>query len=463
MSVIDALRTVDLFAALDDADLQALADSAETVTLEPGEALFQEGDSGDTAFVITGGAVEVLKRGPSGSEVLLAVRGEGEVIGEMALVESAARSATVRARSAATLLQLPKGEFDRRIEGSATAAKALFAALLRRWRETEARLRQSERMAQLGTLSAGVAHEINNPAAAVQRAARDLEDAVGAYAAAMRTVAAAGIPEELDTVLQRITRGEPPKRLDGIARSDAEAVFEEWLDGHGVSEAWSVASALVEAGVSVDDLDAISDPADALPSRVALLASAGTVQGLLYQIGEGSARVFQIVRALKGYSYLDEAPIQDVMVTKGLDDTLLLLQSKLSGLEVVREYQDDLPEIVAHGSELNQVWTNLLDNAVDAVKDGDGGRIIVRAFTEADCLIVEVEDDGPGIPDEVLPRVFDSFFTTKEPGRGTGLGLDISYGIVTHRHGGEITVHRTGPEGTTFRVRLPLSGVTSSQ
>ncbi|HUG75811.1 MAG TPA: cyclic nucleotide-binding domain-containing protein, partial [Acidimicrobiia bacterium] len=367
MSVIDALRTVDLFAALDDADLQALADSAETVTLEPGEALFQEGDSGDTAFVITGGTVEVLKRGPSGSEVLLAVRGEGEVIGEMALVESAPRSATVRARSAATLLQLPKGEFDRRIEGSATAAKALFAALLGRWRETEARLRQSERMAQLGTLSAGIAHEINNPAAAVQRAARDLEDAVGAYAGAMRTVAAAGIPEELDTVLRRITRGEPPKRLDGLARSDAEAFLEEWLDGHGVDEGWSLAGALVEAGVSVDDLDAVSDPADALPSRVALLASAGTVQGLLYQIGEGSARVFQIVRALKGYAYLDEAPIQDVVVTKGLDDTLLLLQSKLSGLEVVREYQDDLPEIVAHGSELNQVWTNLLDNAVDAV------------------------------------------------------------------------------------------------
>lgn len=459
MSVVDALRAVDLFAALDDDDLAALAESAASVTLEPGDALFEEGDAGDTAFVITSGDLEVLKRGPSGNEVLLAVRGEGEMIGEMALIESTPRSATVRARSASTLLQLPKGEFDRRIEGSATAAKALFAALLSRWRETEARLRQSERMAQLGTLSAGIAHEINNPAAAVQRAARDLEDAVGAYAEAMRLAAAAGVPDELDAVLRRITRGEPPKRLDGLARSDAETTIEEWLEGHGVDEAWTLAGALIEAGVTVEDLESIAEPADALGARVALLARAGTVQGLLYQIGEGSARVFQIVRALKGYSYLDEAPIQDVLVTKGLDDTLLLLRSKLAGLEVVREYQDDLPEIVAHGSELNQVWTNLLDNAIDAVKEAGGSRIVVRAFVEGDCLIVEVEDDGTGIPDDVLPRVFDTFFTTKEPGRGTGLGLDISYGIVTHRHGGEITVHRTGPEGTTFRVRLPLTGI----
>jgi signal transduction histidine kinase len=455
---IERLRSIDLFAGLDDTDIDALASAAKAQTLHRGGLLFEEGDSGQEAYVITAGEVEILKHS-QGREVLLAVRGPGDVIGEMALLEAAPRMATARARTEADLLVIPKAQFDAMLETSNSAARAMFGVLLSRWRETESRLRQTERMAQLGTLTAGLAHEINNPAAAVQRAAADLSDAVEAYGRARERAATHGMPETLDQALERVIAGEAPPRLDPIARSDAESALDEWLTERGVDDAWTVAGALVDVGVSADDLDALCDDLDALPSRVGLLTAAASLHALLRQVTEGSTRVFEIVKALKGYSYLDQAPIQDVRVTDGIDDTLLLLRSKIGDVRVEREY-GDIPEIPAYGSELNQVWTNLIDNAVDAV--GESGRIVIRAGVEGDRLVVEVEDDGPGIPDDVLPRVFDAFFTTKEPGKGTGLGLDITYGIVVYRHGGEITVKETGPSGTTFRVELPLDGPPSA-
>jgi signal transduction histidine kinase len=456
---IERLRSIDLFAGLDDADLDALAEAARQRAVDRGGRLFTEGDPGEEAYVITSGEVEILKDS-QGREVLLAVRGPGDVIGEMALLESAPRMATARARTDTAFLVIPKAQFDTVLETSNSAARAMFGVLLSRWRETESRLRQSERMAQLGTLTAGIAHEINNPAAAVQRAATGLGEAVDAYGRAREEAAAYGMPEALVAAVERVATGDAPPRLDPIARSDAEAALDDWLTERGVDDAWSSAGALVDIGVSADDLDALCDDLEALPSRVRLLTAAGSLHSLLRQVTEGSARVFEIVKALKGYSYLDQAPIQDVRVTDGIDDTLLLLRSKIGDTRVEREYKD-VPEIPAYGSELNQVWTNLIDNAVDAI-GGGAGTIVIRVGTEDDRLFVEVQDDGPGISDDVIPRVFDSFFTTKEPGKGTGLGLDISYGIVVYRHGGDITVKETGPNGTTFRVELPLDGPPSA-
>ena len=166
--------------------------------------------------------------------------------------------------------------------------------------------------------------------------------------------------------------------------------------------------------------------------------------------------MFDIVSALKSYSFLDRAPVQEVDVLRGIEDTLLIMRTKIGDISVVRSFAE-IPLIPAYGSELNQVWTNLIDNAADAIREGGGGTVTIRARVDNDSVIVEVEDDGPGIPPDVVPRVFDSFFTTKAPGKGTGLGLDISYGIVVHRHGGEITVD-TEPGRTTFRVAIPVAG-----
>lgn len=461
MTGVERLRSIDLFAGLDDADLADLATSSRPLALDRGGCLFTEGDTGDEAYVITDGEIEIVKQS-QGREVLLAVRGPGDVIGEMALLEAAPRMATARARSDASLLVIPKDSFDAMLESSNTASRALFGVLLSRWRETEGRLRQSERMAQLGTLTAGLAHEINNPAAAVQRAARDLAAAVDSYGSAREAVATLGMPAALQDTLDRVVAGGERVRLDPMARSDAEETLEEWLTERGVDDAWTVAAALVDIGIDADDLVPLCDDLEALPARVGLLTEAAGLHALLRQVTDGSGRVFEIVQALKGYSYLDQAPIQDVRVTDGIDDTLLLMKSKIGDITVERQY-DDVPEIPAYGSELNQVWTNLIDNAVDAVTAAGGSRIVIRAGAEGDRVVVEVEDDGTGIADDVVPRVFDSFFTTKEPGAGTGLGLDISYGIVVYRHGGEISVADTGPDGTTFRVELPMEGPPAAQ
>ena len=189
-----------------------------------------------------------------------------------------------------------------------------------------------------------------------------------------------------------------------------------------------------------------------------LITAAAAALDLLRVVGEGATRVSSLVKSMKDYSYLDRAPVQDVDVTKGIDDTLLILRSKLKDFEVVTDYADDIPEIQAHGSELNQVWTNLIDNAIDAMAEHGGSKLGIRVTREDDMVVVEITDDGGGIPPEVQPRIFDAFFTTKPPGKGTGQGLGITFSIVTQSHGGNVFVKETGPEGTTFRVELPIAG-----
>jgi len=456
MNPTDRLRTVPLFAGLTEDDLARLCRDAEEISLSAGDRLFAEGDDGDQAFVIAEGDVEIMKHSPS-RDVLLAVRHAGEVIGEMALLENAPRMATARARTDATLIGIRKQQLDGLLDTSNSAARAMFGVLLTRWRETEARLRQSDKMAQLGTLTAGLAHELNNPAAAVSSAADELGAAVEAYAAARQEAARLGIPEAVSTLLTEIeASGGARVRLDAIDRSDAESAVEAWLDGRPVAEPWRLAPALVSIGVGPERLDRLGLTDEAIEPMLALVAAAVVTHDLIHQVALGAHRVFEIVRAMKSYAFLDRAPVQDVDIAAGLDDTLLLLGSKLRDVTMVRDYAD-LPRIPAYGSELNQVWTNLIDNAIDAVAEG-GSTITVRTRLEAPVAVVEIEDDGSGIPAEVLPRVFDAFFTTKPPGHGTGQGLDISYGIVVHRHGGDIRVAETRPGRTVFRVEIPLKG-----
>ena len=452
MNVVERLATVSLFAGLSREDLERLCLGARELDFAHGERLFAEGDPGGEAYVITGGEVEIIKQSV-GRDVLLAVRHEGDVIGEMSLLEDAPRMATARARTAASAIALSRDRLDELLDTSQTAVRALFQVLLSRRRENEGRLLQSEKMAQLGTLTAGLAHELNNPASAVQRAASSLDDAVEAYATA-RAALGRDVPAVVVPLLAVMADPTGHPQLDPITRSDAETALEEWLVVAGVADPWRCSSALVTAGIDATALGGL-DGVD-LGEVVALLVAAGTAHELLFQIVEGSRRVFEIVSALKSYSFLDRAPVQEVDVAKGIQDTLLIMRTKIGDITVVREFAD-VPLLPAYGSELNQVWTNLIDNAVDAIRDGGGSRITIRIRTESDTMVVELEDDGPGIPPDVVPRIFDSFFTTKAPGKGTGLGLDISYGIVVNRHGGDITVD-TEPGRTTFRVTLPLAG-----
>jgi signal transduction histidine kinase len=244
--------------------------------------------------------------------------------------------------------------------------------------------------------------------------------------------------------------------LSALERSDVEAETEDWLTDFGINDGWNLAPSLVAAGYTANKLNdlATSVGTERAIAFVHWIAAAYPVYSLLYDIGEGSSRISEIVVALKNYSYLDQAPVQNVNIHEGIDNTLIILRSKLKdGITVHREYAPNVPLITAYGSELNQVWTNILDNAAYAMKEK--GEITIRTRRDGKCVVVEIEDSGPGIPETIQSRVFDPFFTTKEPGKGTGLGLSTTYGIVTEKHRGTISLN-SRPGSTVFTVRLPI-------
>lgn len=438
------LRQVPLLAGLPESDLDRLRAATFDHSLSSGEILFDEGDVADNAYIITEGEIEILKES-AGRRVRLAISTAGDVVGEMGLLSEEPRNATAKALTDTSLLAIPKACLDEVLETSAPANRALFEVFISRWREQESRVRQSERMAQIGVLTAGLAHEMNNPAAAVSAGAGRLAEVLDRRLELAVSVA----PDE--PVPSPSESGPPRSPLD---RADREDEIGDLLAGAGIEDAWRHASILTDAGFTPDDLRTDPSPTAA---AVELVSSEAECRFLLAEVAEGAKRLSDLVGALKSYSFMDQAPVQDVDVLKGIDDTLLILRSKLKDIEVVRDY-GDIPSITAYGSQLNQVWTNLLDNAADAIHASgeDDGRITIRAGVEDDRVVIEIENTGPAIPPEIIDRIFEAFFTTKEPGKGTGLGLDTAYSIVVAQHRGNISV-TSEPGATVFRVELPVA------
>jgi signal transduction histidine kinase len=324
----------------------------------------------------------------------------------------------------------------------------------------EMMLRQSEKLATLGTLAAGVAHELNNPASAARRATEQLRTSITQLEEAHDRLGEVEITQigldALRSLGQHAREDGQSLYIDPLARSDAEAAVEEWLDQIGVADAWELAPALVAQRVDSPALKQLATTirGPALAPAVTWLACILRVYGLLREIGDSATRVSEIVQALKGYTHLGQSALQTVDVQQGLENTLVVLQHSIAdSVTIRREYGSDVPALLAYGSELNQVWTNLLSNAIDAV--GKQGEIIIRTMRHGDWAVVEVEDSGPGIPENIQPRIFDPFFTTKAPGKGVGLGLSISHSIITQKHHGELRVE-SRPGCTRFTVRLPI-------
>ena len=325
---------------------------------------------------------------------------------------------------------------------------------------------QRERLTSLGTLEAGLAHELNNPAAAARRSAEDLREALDSLRSAslMSLTRAATAGELTPRVLDALGRAiHAPKRAearDELEISEREEDLAFWPENSSIPEGWTLAPTLVSAGLGVTELQPIVDPvAPALrEDAMRYLGAALDCAGLVGEVEENALRISGIVGTMEGYSYMDRAPVQDVDLNGSLDDTLAVLGYKLDGIEVARDYDPKLPRVTAYGGELNRVWTNLIDNAIDAVSSSEGsGRIALRTGCERDRGLVEVVNDGLGIPTEDHARIFEPFFSTKDIGHGAGLGLDVSYRLVVGQHGGDIHVVSDEPGETRFEVRLSVS------
>jgi len=408
---------------------------------------------------VIGTTVELAARTKSGDEVPIELSLSTWTVREERYYTGIIRDIGERKRAEEALRNSEQDLRDRTEE--LKRKNAALQETLNRLDEAHDQLIIQEKMASLGKLSAGMAHELNNPAAAAQRGAAQLQTTFSHWESVQLRMSGQKLDRthlrkliELDRTARE--RAGQPADLNALARSDRELTLEQWLQGRGIEETWKLVPALASVGYGESDLEALEGVFT--PQQLALvidwLSCTYTIHSLIAEIGLSTGRIAEIVKALKNYTYMDQAPVQSVDVREGLDNTLIILHNKLKkGVNVTREYADDLPVIQAYAGELNQVWTNIIDNAIDAM---DGvGTLVVRARCEDPWVVVEIEDSGPGIPKEIQSKIFDPFFTTKGPGQGTGLGLNISRNLVVQTHHGQITV--TSKAGSTcFRVCLPI-------
>ena len=447
---IDDLRSTPLFAGLPEEHLERLAAMSEPMHLAPGDLLLEEGTPGDAMYVVVSGELDVTKRA-DGSELPVARVGPGSIQGEMAALEGGERMASVRAFSEAEVLRIPNEALHDLLASGPDAALAIIRTVVGRLRSTEATLRQREKLAALGTLAAGLAHELNNPAAAIRRSVAGLGEAIQ-----QRGRAAAALSSDSPRLAKLVAAAPADSKApsDALARGDRIEEVSELLGELGATEPDAAAGELVDAGWTGAELrEALGGYERAeIDHALTWIASVTSADALLGEVSMAAERIGEIVGAVKDYAYLDQAPVQRVDIRDGLENTLVILRHKLKeGVSVQRDYADGLPEIEAFGSELNQVWTNLIDNAVQAM-DGSG-ELLIRTQAAGSGIAVTICDTGPGIAAEHLPRLFEPFFTTKPPGIGSGLGLHISHNVVA-RHGGRIDVS-SEPGRTCFTVSLP--------
>jgi len=449
-----------LFPRLPDDALDLLRPRGTELELQAGDALFREGDTDYHFWVVLDGEVRVTKR-VGDDERLLVMHGPGEFTGEISMLTGTPAIATGRAVGDVRVLRLEAATFRQIVTEETPLAKIILSAMAARAQDVDSQLRQQEKLAALGKMSAGLAHELNNPAAAARRAAAELRTTLPnlqAQALAHDERFTSAQRDHLTKLYCSVTEQteQPPAPLDPLAQSDREDELATWMEDQGVDDGWDRAPTLVAAGLDRDSLEALGEHFEgtALADAIEWLHTTLGLSSLAQDVERSTERIGELVGAMKAYSYMDRAAQQEIDIHRGIDDTLTILHHKLKqGITVTRDYDRSLPKICAYGSELNQVWTNLLDNAIDAM-DGKGN-ISIRTARDGDDALIEIRDDGPGIPQAIQERIWEPFFTTKAVGEGTGLGLDIALRIICHHHNGDIKV-RSEPGDTRFTIRLPL-------
>ncbi|MDG6105133.1 cyclic nucleotide-binding domain-containing protein [Dactylosporangium aurantiacum] len=463
----DELRKLFLFEALDDTQLQWLADRGVAVPYTAGDPVYREGETA-TCFVVLLSGMVSLSRNVRGDDIELSRTDQVGVYGGATQAYLGDRvpqvyNNTMHAITDVEVYELPAVELGAAMRQWFPMAMHLLEGLFFGMRNTNNAAAERERLLALGALSAGLTHELNNPAAAAVRATAVLRDRIAGMRHKLAMIADGRLDgEQLHGLVELQERAvklaaNAPKRSP-LDTSDAEDAIGDWLDERGVNGAWDLAPTLVAGGVDVPWLEDVKLCVGKLDLEPAVRWLVYTIETelLMGEIDDAVSRISGLVSAAKQYSQLDRGPFQVVDVHELLDATLIMLNAKITkqGVRVVTKYDRELPPIPAYAAELNQVWTNLIDNAVAAMHGS--GTLTITTSQDGECLAVEFADTGTGIPDDVRPRIFEPFFTTKPVGEGTGLGLDISYRIVVKKHHGDIRVTSV-PGDTRFTVLLPLT------
>ncbi|MEM1181643.1 MAG: ATP-binding protein [Acidobacteriota bacterium] len=452
------LRRIDMFGDLAEEHLQWILAHAECLHLEPGDPLWIAGRPADAMFVVLTGQIQVMFE-VSGQQVRLTSDKWGGVIGVLPysrMTEYQGKTAAIRP---SRVLQIRREHFSEMLYEIPELGYRLVALMSDRVREGTRFEQRREKMMALGKLSAGLAHELNNPAAAVARAAADLAE--GLERSNDRAARLASLDIDGDLVARLISLREvecPTRPLTTLERGEKEDELADWLEDHGMEDGYLLAESFVAAGITADKLAGAADgfPDESLPDALGWVETGLRARQLLDEVGTAARRISELVAAVKSYSHMDQAPEKAFAdLHRGIRETVVMLGHALKkkSIHVEKHFGDGLPEVPIFGSEMNQVWTNLIDNAIDALPEG--GTIRIETEHDTCSAFVRFIDNGPGIPEDVQQRIFEPFFTTKAAGEGTGLGLDISHRIVL-QHDGEIQLE-SEPGKTAFTVRLPLT------
>jgi signal transduction histidine kinase len=460
------LRAISAFADLAEDELVWLAERCTVRTYAPGEAMLDEGAPIDTMYAVLEGEIS-FRREKGAPDDRSMVRRAGDITGMLPLSRMTHTPVTLRAVTRVRTADFPASLFPAMLERIPDLQLRLASIMVDRSREFTQHDAQREILVSLGKLSAGLANELNNPAAAIQQRADmmagPLDDLSAMALRGLEADSADALRRRVREVVTEPSAGGARPILDALERSDAEDALARWLEAHGLPHPVAAAETLVAAGLSTEDLERLTDdlPEETVPASLKWLGADLALRRMLADIADATSRIVELIAAVKSYSNMDRAPrLQEIDLHEGIRSTLTMLGHKLRGKNAVLriDFDADLPRVTGRPAELNQVWMNLLDNAIDAI--GDGGTVTVRTSGTTGRAVVTILDDGPGIPDEVKARIFEPFFTTKGVGEGTGLGLDVARRIV-QRHGGDVAV-ASEPGRTRFEVRLPRAGADST-
>ncbi|MDF5724211.1 MAG: ATP-binding protein [Rhizonema sp. PD37] len=468
---IDTLREVPLFEKLSDQQLQWLLEQGTEVWREAGEIHRHQGEPANHVFVLLEGQIRIVQK-IGNQDTLLSIYDTKTLFGELPVLMGLEYFwASGRAVTRCHIFELPNAAFWKLLSSCTCVMTTILRTMAERVQEVQTMSQHREKLVALGTLAAGLAHELNNPASASRRAVGQLRETVQV----LQPLTIKLNQEQLTSAqkafladLQKDTlkNAKTSPKLDPLTQSDREDEITQWLEASNINDAWKLASTMVTAGINIDLLENVkANVGDELLSNVLTWIEVTLEEvGLLEEIDHCTERISTLVEAVKEYSYMDRAPLQEIDVHKGIESTLTMLNHKLKQrVEVHREYDCDIPLVSAYGSELNQVWTNLIDNAIDALIDGVGKHenaptptIWIRTCCEKDYLLVEICDNGSGIPREIQSHIFEPFYSTKGVGKGTGLGLHVAYRVVVEQHQGDLRVF-SEPGNTRFEVRLPMN------